>query len=102
MIINEMIKAFIKLRVLRELRLCRGLERGRARAGRAAERLHASLTSARSLATNVGETPGDPILDTVYEQPNIRHIIDTMFGTSEVGTPTGWSGMPAYRGSLRP
>jgi hypothetical protein len=50
----------------------------------------------------VGEVPGDPVLDTVYEQPNIRHIIDTMFGTSEVGTPTGWSGVPAYRVFLTP
>jgi hypothetical protein len=50
----------------------------------------------------VGEVPGDPVLDTVYDQPNIRHIIDTMFGTSEVGTPTGWSGVPAYRVFLTP
>lgn len=50
----------------------------------------------------VGEVPGDPVLDTVYEQPNIRHIIDTMFGTPEVGSPTGWSGKPAYRVFLTP
>jgi len=50
----------------------------------------------------VGEVPCDPILDAVYDEPNIRHIIATMYGTSEVGTPTGWSGKPAYRVFLTP
>lgn len=46
--------------------------------------------------------PGDPVLDAIYDQPNIRRIIDTMFGTSEVGSPNGWSGKPEYRIFIRP
>ncbi|HVF09532.1 MAG TPA: hypothetical protein VNA16_01945, partial [Abditibacteriaceae bacterium] len=39
----------------------------------------------------------DPFLDTIFDQPNIRHIINTMYGTSEVGAPNGWSGNRNYQ-----
>ncbi|MCE9590645.1 MAG: hypothetical protein K8S99_08995 [Planctomycetes bacterium] len=46
--------------------------------------------------------PGDPVLDRLYDEPNIRHIIDTMYGTPEVGSPTGWSGEKTYQVFLTP
>lgn len=45
---------------------------------------------------------GDPFLDTIYDQPNIRRIITTMFGTDEAGVPTGWSGKRDYQLFLTP
>lgn len=49
-----------------------------------------------------GGGAGDEVLDQIYEQPNIRHIIDTMFGTSKVGAPTGWDGVKSYQVFLTP
>lgn len=46
--------------------------------------------------------PGDPLLDTVYDQPKLRDIIATLYGTPEVGAPTGWSGKRDYRIFLTP
>jgi hypothetical protein len=45
---------------------------------------------------------GDPFLDTVYDQPAIRNIITTMYGTDQVGVPTGWSGKRDYQLFLTP
>jgi len=49
---------------------------------------------------NVGKSAHvvrDSFLDTIFDQPNIRHIINTMYGTAEVGAPDGWSGNPNYQ-----
>ncbi|MCX5658885.1 MAG: hypothetical protein NTW19_04090 [Planctomycetota bacterium] len=75
---------------------------------RAMERIRAGLTEpARSLPceswTVANATwaekpgPGDPVLDGIYDEPNIRRIIDTLYGTSAVGSPTGWSGEKSYQ-----
>lgn len=46
--------------------------------------------------------PGDPVLDAVFDQPGVRDIIHTMFGTDQVGAPTGWSGKPLYQIFVNP
>ncbi|MCE9589308.1 MAG: hypothetical protein K8S99_02155 [Planctomycetes bacterium] len=46
--------------------------------------------------------PGDPLLDSVYDQPKLRDIMTTLYGTPEVGAPTGWNGQRAYGIFLTP
>lgn len=46
--------------------------------------------------------PGDDLLDRVFDQPNTRKIIYTMFGTEEIGRPHSWSGEPRYQIFLNP
>jgi hypothetical protein len=46
--------------------------------------------------------PGDPVLDAVYDQPKLRDIITTLYGTSQIGSPTGWSGKRDYRIFITP
>lgn len=48
------------------------------------------------------KVPGDPFLDAVYDQPNVRDLIATMYGTREIGVPTGWSGKHDYQIFLNP
>jgi hypothetical protein len=49
-----------------------------------------------------GKVPGDDVLDRVFDFPNIRKIICTMFGTEEIGKPHGWSGQVNYQIFLTP
>jgi hypothetical protein len=50
------------------------------------------------------KTPGDYLLDRVYDHPNVRKIIATMFGTEEVGPPNlaAWNGQIDYQIFLNP
>jgi len=56
----------------------------------------------KNIKNRTTENPHDPVLDKVYDLPNIRRIITTMFGTDQIGEPDSWDGKPDYRIFINP
>jgi len=50
-----------------------------------------------ALDRTAGDQARTPIFDAIYDQPEVRRLIEIMFGTAEVGAPNGWDGTRFYR-----